>query len=247
MSEEKKNEVATKDQNTAISTENMFNTEVTAEDQEAFSGDLKWIPSLSIAYPSAPIVAEGKARPGEFVLSGKEALGNSIDVIVLSFRHHVAYQDPSDGYKQKEHFYFKKGQGNIKKDPGYIQFCKDLPAGMKLLEGPDMFVFVPQVNQFAVFFMKNTLKYSANDLISAGEAGRLVNVTTVLTKGKKHSYYLVTSVPKGSAASNSPIKDPTIQKCIDIPKDRFLEFAELFDNPSKGIEQASEEAEQFDR
>lgn len=247
MSEEKKNEVATKEENTQVVPTDMFQTEITQEDEANLSSGNKWITSLSIAYPMAPMVQEGKARPGEFVFGGKEALGNSIDVIVFNLRHHIAYQDPNDGYKQKEHFYFKRGQGDIKKNEGYKEFCRNLPSGMKLLEGPDVFMYIPSLCQFAVFYMKQTLKYSASDLLNAGQGGRLVNISSVLTKGKKHNYYTVSSVPKGQAASNSTIKDPAIQKNINVPMDKFVEFCDLFDNPNRGVEFAEQDAAKFER
>ena len=217
---------------------------VTPEDTANLSVGKTFIPQLKIAYGSSPEVTERKASAGDLVYNG-ESLGQETELIVLDHRFHAAYQNPGDNYKMTDHYFKMRGEGSAESDPEYKTFCNSVPAGQKLLTGTDVFCYIPSLNGFACFYMKQTLKGSVNSLFEASSGFRLVNIKSVPLKGKSHWYYVIESKPKNQAASHSKLTG--VEKNISIPVDLYLKYKEIFDKPNNGVEKAPTEAEQFDR
>ena len=201
-----------------------------------------WITSLGIAYGISDIVAKGDARPGEFVVGGKTAIGKTIQVVPLDFRLHAAHVKKETFTHEESCYHLSSDPRDLKDDVEWQEFVnREVPADCDLKSGSDLFIYIPDQTIFVTMFFKGSLAKFADPIYQAGRGGKLVELETEGYVFKKYNLFSINNRVTGKGLVSSQAGG--IDKTVDMPEDMFKKFYGLFINPKQGIEKAAGEEE----
>lgn len=206
-------------------------------------GASDWIPILTVAHYLSQSVDKGVAKAGEFVLGGQTSLGTEIKAVPLAFRLHVALFGPDNEFVENQ--YCMMGQ---RPSEAYNNLVKLIPPKKHTVsEGADMFLFLPDQNTFAQFFMKGQLAKDVQTVWLNGRGGRQIVMRTDKvqnkTGNKKWFRIFVNTTPSSVTIANVGNKDIA----MDIVT--YKKFLGQFSNPvTTAVETVSaEEVESIER
>lgn len=177
-----------------------------------------FLPYLSIAYGTSNAVLEGKATPGDFVFEGKTSLGKAIEVIVADYRLHMSVYDNDNNCTVSDCF-AARNEGNVVVKPSNWETfaVQAIPEGQKMNDGIDLLLWIPQVNSFAVYFLKGTTYDSFAPIYNSGRGGRLVQVTSRPIKTKKgKTIFVIDAAALNRAIEGSPLQIPGVDIACDV-------------------------------
>ena len=150
----------------------------------------KFVPSLKITYGVSKHIGEDGSVPGDFFVDGK-TLGKSITVCSLSYRFQ-AIAMTQDGEFVESLVLTKAGKEDIRfKDREEYKRFMTANASNKVDDGFDQLLYIPETQQFGVFFFKKKLAKYAAPVMEGSKNGGLVNIKTVKKEWKSFSWYEV--------------------------------------------------------
>lgn len=193
-------------------------------------GASDWIPILAVAHYLSESVDKGIAKAGEFVLGGQTSLGSEIKAVPLAYRLHVALIN-TDSNEFVENKYCMMGQTP---DEGYRTLATmAVPANHVISEGADMFLFLPEQDSFAQFFMKGQIAKDVQTVWSNGRGGKMLILKTNKQQNKTGSrkWFRITinTTPSSLVIANVGNKD------IPIDVDMYKKYLGQFSNPAKAV------------
>lgn len=198
---------------------------------------LTYIPALNVCYGVSEIVKQRLAQGGDFSLGGKTNLGQTIKIVLLGYRLKATIWNKAKEEFEGTIYHMVNNPKTLAQDEEWQNFLKKertLTMDQKLEKGTELFVYLPESNNFGLFFMKNTLEQFAQPIWQC-KVGRLVQLTTALHKGKRNDWYDLVIVPlaKSLRGVNINIPGQTIEADISMPMDLYARNLELFQNPRK--------------
>lgn len=227
MSNEATNEVTTVPNALSI-----LNNEQTTNEQEVLNQQLtqlNYLPTLAIAAGSSQAVKDRIAFPGDFVLGGKAKLGESVQVVPITWRLRAREWDNSKSKYGDSAFYCKDLGPDRTEYEAFLK--KARPKTMTVAEGVEFLVYVPEKNVFCTYFIKNT----QGDAIAPLSAfkGRLATITAEAKDGKRGTWYLnhVRLENRTLSFSQLTIAGVTLERDIVVDPDTLQKSVELFLKP----------------
>jgi hypothetical protein len=212
-----------------------------SQDNSVASADItsvqttSWVPSLSVAYGTSKAVKERRANIGDFVLAGQTSLGTSIKAVVCTYRLRAAVWNDKTKQYGDSCYHMHNNELSVKNDEQYNKFLNQaLRAGEEIQSGTEFLLFLPEQNVFAIIFLKKTLTSYIQPIWNCGP-GRLIQLSTMLIKGKYNEWYGFDVIPLARALEGSSVKDPNVTLAYDVkmPADLFEKNYNLFLKPNK--------------
>lgn len=203
------------------------------QSSEVESGELKklgatdWIPLMSVAQFMSDSVKQGIAVGGEFVLSGKTSLGKEITVTTLAYRLHVALIN-IDTNDFVENQYCMMGQNTSE---AYRTLATlNPPPRHTVVEGADMFMYLPDHSTFAQIFLKGQLAQDVDNIWRMSKGGRCAKIKTNMqqNKSKSRAWFRI-SVTQMQDSLNIA---KTGAQNIPIDVDLYKKYLGQFSNPA---------------
>lgn len=207
-----------------------------------------FIPYLNVAYGLSEIVTSRKAMPGDFVLGGQIVLGQKIQIVVADYRLHASIWNDIKKSTEGDCYHLSNDPRKIQEDPEWVNFNNQkISVGSKLQVGVDLLAWMVEQNTFAIFYMKNTLYSSFENIYKSSKGGRAIELVTRSQTSKKSGnlFFLIDSTPLNRAITGSVWNIPGISiNCdISIPADLFQDAIVKF----RKIENTETTTETVDR
>jgi hypothetical protein len=208
-----------------------------------------WIPSLGICYALSKTCAQGIARPGEFVLAGQTSLGSEVELISFDFRNHAMKVFENKDVRGNV-YHSSSDKRNLEADEEYQKFIHTpCVKGEKILNGVDLFVYVPAQNAFATMYLKGSTHKYAVKIHEASRGGRVVKLQTEHVEYKGKQWYNLKVLPTNRCLQGSNLEIPgmTLEKTIQVPNAAFNENYKVFKFPPSEVLEDDEGGVERDR
>jgi hypothetical protein len=200
-------------------------------------------PSLAIVYAVSKAFTEHKITPGTFALGGSTALGEIVQLIWVDYRFRVST-------KNAEHkmvstcYHLRSNPARVENDKEYMDLWKNPPEGLRVDEGVEALVYLPESKTFAILYLKNGLRKYSKVLQQYSAGGRVVNILAEPANYKGKHYYNLKIQPTNLAIVNCKLNETGLRKEVVIPESLLTEAVDRFNKPPK-VE--SVDAEEDDR